>query len=328
MKRRAKFISMAIFTLTASSNGASAGEWVGPDILNFSSSGWTTVGGNNFTNWGWSTNADGGCRKRWGVGTTVDTRHVKPLAVLSEKRYRITGNVTAHDGNIGGNIGDIRTRMEVPGLAATPWQNSGQHYHTVEGIAPVSNVEFRLVANIVSITYPTQNPGGGFECLEMRQVIRDPQMDIFETALETQTDAPNSDFATIEIQMFSTSNADEPTTWEIDWGDGVVEQFPSLNGPESHTYQLVAGEDMREWIATLTGNNIAGIGQDTVAVVVTRRPPCPADLTGDGMLNFFDVSTFLTFYQLGDLTVDFTGDGELNFFDVSAFLNAFTAGCP
>jgi endonuclease I len=55
---------------------------------------------------------------------------------------------------------------------------------------------------------------------------------------------------------------------------------------------------------------------------------CTADLTGDGVLNFFDVSAFLSSYSGGDLSVDFTGDGVLNFFDVSAFLNAYTAGCP
>ncbi|PCI07283.1 hypothetical protein COB72_10480 [bacterium] len=55
---------------------------------------------------------------------------------------------------------------------------------------------------------------------------------------------------------------------------------------------------------------------------------CTADLTGDGSLNFFDVSAFLTFFQIEDAIADFTGDGEFNFFDVSAFLNAFAAGCP
>jgi hypothetical protein len=55
---------------------------------------------------------------------------------------------------------------------------------------------------------------------------------------------------------------------------------------------------------------------------------CPADLDGDGDYDFFDVSAFLTYFQLGDLTADFTGDGELSFFDVSAYLNAFNAGCP
>lgn len=55
---------------------------------------------------------------------------------------------------------------------------------------------------------------------------------------------------------------------------------------------------------------------------------CPADITGDGLLNFFDVSAFLGAFASADLSADFTGDGMLNFFDVSAFLNAFGAGCP
>lgn len=55
---------------------------------------------------------------------------------------------------------------------------------------------------------------------------------------------------------------------------------------------------------------------------------CAADLNGDGALNFFDVSVFLSAFASGDLAADFTGDGLLNFFDVSAFLGAFAAGCP
>lgn len=56
--------------------------------------------------------------------------------------------------------------------------------------------------------------------------------------------------------------------------------------------------------------------------------PCPADLTGDGLLNFFDVSAFLSAFTANDLAADFTDDGVWNFFDVSAFLAAFSAGCP
>ena len=55
---------------------------------------------------------------------------------------------------------------------------------------------------------------------------------------------------------------------------------------------------------------------------------CPADLNGDGSLNFFDVSSFLGAYSAMDPSADFTGDGALNFFDVSAFLGAFSGGCP
>jgi hypothetical protein len=50
--------------------------------------------------------------------------------------------------------------------------------------------------------------------------------------------------------------------------------------------------------------------------------PCPADLTGEGSLNFLDVSYFLS------NTVNYNGDSSFNFLDVSAFLQDFGAGCP
>ena len=56
--------------------------------------------------------------------------------------------------------------------------------------------------------------------------------------------------------------------------------------------------------------------------------PCPADLTGDGNLNFLDVSAYLTAFGNMDPIADFEADGSFNFLDVSAFLAAFGAGCP
>jgi FG-GAP repeat len=71
-------------------------------------------------------------------------------------------------------------------------------------------------------------------------------------------------------------------------------------------------------------------GSDSGSAYVFAVPgeDCPADLTGDGSLNFFDVSAFLTAFASEDPAADFTGDGAFNFFDVSAFLAAFAAGCP
>ena len=69
-------------------------------------------------------------------------------------------------------------------------------------------------------------------------------------------------------------------------------------------------------------------GRMTGKIVVEAPASCPADLTGDGMLNFFDVSAFLSAYNAMDPIADFTGDGMYNFFDVSAFLGAYNAGCP
>ncbi|MFK7883665.1 MAG: GC-type dockerin domain-anchored protein [Phycisphaerales bacterium] len=63
---------------------------------------------------------------------------------------------------------------------------------------------------------------------------------------------------------------------------------------------------------------------------------CPADFFpaggGDGLLNFFDISQFISLYNAQDQLADFfpvgQGDGVLNFFDISAFITAYNAGCP
>ena len=69
----------------------------------------------------------------------------------------------------------------------------------------------------------------------------------------------------------------------------------------------------------------ADVALDSIAVI---EPPCPADLNGDGMLNFFDVSVFLAAIGNQDPAADFNNDGMVNFFDISAFLAAFNVGCP
>lgn len=78
----------------------------------------------------------------------------------------------------------------------------------------------------------------------------------------------------------------------------------------------------------LGDGSVVEAGVDAVKLLSFDCNPCVADLNGDGDLNFFDVSAFLTAFNSGDLSADFTGDGVLNFFDVSDFLSAFSAGCP
>jgi hypothetical protein len=57
-------------------------------------------------------------------------------------------------------------------------------------------------------------------------------------------------------------------------------------------------------------------------------PPCPADFTQEGDLNFLDISAFLAAYSSQDTAADFNTDGSFNFLDISEFLSAFAAGCP
>ncbi len=78
-----------------------------------------------------------------------------------------------------------------------------------------------------------------------------------------------------------------------------------------------------QWVAT----GKSPIVEMDIATLMLEAP-CPADLTGDGELDFFDVSDFLDAFGAQDPIADFTGDGEFDFFDVSDFLDAFGAGCP
>jgi hypothetical protein len=52
----------------------------------------------------------------------------------------------------------------------------------------------------------------------------------------------------------------------------------------------------------------------------------------DGILNFFDISTFVSLYNAQDPAADFFpaagGDGNFNFFDISTFIGEYNAGCP
>ncbi len=68
--------------------------------------------------------------------------------------------------------------------------------------------------------------------------------------------------------------------------------------------------------------------QLTATLQVPSAGVCEADLTGDGNLDFFDISAFLNGFNTQDPIADFDNNGAWDFFDVSAFLNAFNAGCP
>jgi ligand-binding sensor domain-containing protein len=101
--------------------------------------------------------------------------------------------------------------------------------------------------------------------------------------------------------------------------DGVWRVWQQGSSPLPHNQindiqSRVTADGYEIWIGTAS---------EAVAVIsVEGEMGCPADLTGDGVLNFFDVSAFL------NTLPDFNNDGAFNFFDVSAFLKAFTAGCP
>ena len=54
---------------------------------------------------------------------------------------------------------------------------------------------------------------------------------------------------------------------------------------------------------------------------------CPADVNGDGFLDFFDYDDFVSAFESGGSVADFNGDGFVDFFDYDDFVGAFETGC-
>jgi len=157
---------------------------------------------------------------------------------------------------------------------------------------------------------------------------------------------------------FLTDDLTDPNKWEFPLGTIIpahgylviwADNEP-LQGPLHATFKLSGGGESIG-LFDRTTNQLAQIDALTYAAQTTdisqgRSPdgtPClaffdpspnqpnpagRADLTGDGTLDFFDISAFLTAFGNQDPVADFTNDGVFDFFDISAFLTAFSAGCP
>lgn len=74
----------------------------------------------------------------------------------------------------------------------------------------------------------------------------------------------------------------------------------------------------------ISGN---GGGEHCQLIPIDAPPACPADLTGDGVLDFFDVQAFLNAFAGSAEVADWNADGVFNFFDVQGFLNDYSIGC-
>jgi len=143
------------------------------------------------------------------------------------------------------------------------------------------------------------------------------------------SEANNADWSTYSI-TFDPNATQLPAGWEGYGAEDPVTFEPML--PDGVSFSdVLSGVDE---IAFTTfepgfffGFTDFELGIDNLSITRSTAS-CAADINSDGVLNFFDVSAFLSAFAAADLIADFTDDGQLNFFDVSAFLNAFSAGCP
>tara|TARA_R110002072_G_scaffold42064_12_gene118116 strand:+ start:62587 stop:64044 length:1458 start_codon:yes stop_codon:yes gene_type:complete len=119
----------------------------------------------------------------------------------------------------------------------------------------------------------------------------------------------------------------------IDLADGSILRTFTSNRAQAFLAGTLSGagdangDGIMDYILAANGDNG---NRGAVYVIAGRdhRTTPSADLTNDGLLDFFDVSAFLDAFAKKQDPADFTYDGLFDFFDVSAFLDAFGAGCP
>ena len=128
------------------------------------------------------------------------------------------------------------------------------------------------------------------------------------------------------------------TGWLHRWAarDAAAVTVGSGGAPDIYATpeQALAAAPLRQLRICETGTVIFLVGDslctDNDGGVSLRIEPsgCPADLTVDGSLDFFDFLEFQNLFAAGSRRADFDCSGTLDFFDFLAFQNEFAAGCP
>ncbi len=130
------------------------------------------------------------------------------------------------------------------------------------------------------------------------------------------------------------------------WDDTTFAVPGNAARAEVRTYYQTASREYIEFLRDRNTTNTAGqvlyvqwelLGKSPPVEMtfgqLAFEPPCAADLfpagNPDGVLNFFDLATYLDYYNNQNPAADFAAPfGVLNFFDLAAFLDAYNAGCP
>ena len=238
------------------------------------------------------------------------------------------------DSNGNGSI-DIPTNASVIGgyenfeTLKAPLYNSGNptglYRQTIDATQMSEGYHYLSV-----IAFRHRNAGTTPIFREVRKVVyidREPPMiELEEAGLVTDDDHPQFtvnllDRTAKQIYMFL----------NLDQGVDPLSLIGSSNQVipyDRFTYKYGFDAGLVEGVNIVTVVAVEDSGNARILNETITLSTCAADLNNDGVLNFFDVSAFLSAFSSQNSSADFNNDGLFNFFDVSAFLSAFSAGCP
>jgi len=123
-------------------------------------------------------------------------------------------------------------------------------------------------------------------------------------------------------------------TWQNIWDHSGGSFQETSWSPVSYDVSAMAdgqSDFQVRWVMGTTDGSVTYGGWNIDDIVFSGVLPidlCQADYTGDGVLDFFDISAFLTLFSDNDPSADINQDAQWDFFDISAFLTLFSAGCP
>ena len=110
--------------------------------------------------------------------------------------------------------------------------------------------------------------------------------------------------------------------------DGVWVQSGTIENPSAQSDSLFGARMGLDGDTAMIASPRADENIGSVSVYDLGCIVCNADITGDGSLNYFDLSAFISAFLTMDLKADFDNNGIHDFADVTEFLNAYSNGCP
>lgn len=133
----------------------------------------------------------------------------------------------------------------------------------------------------------------------------------------------------VNFYSFSPGGPADGFIWTADGGMVKADDFVAALGLD------IAGDIHIRSVNAMSadGSTIAvdGIHPTTFALVsaiIRITNDCPADLTGDGLLDLSDINAFVAGFVTQDPIADMNGDEIFDLADINAFVASFIAGCP
>ncbi|MBO6513974.1 MAG: hypothetical protein JJ974_08425 [Phycisphaerales bacterium] len=173
--------------------------------------------------------------------------------------------------------------------------------------------------------------GRPFNLVSAEQLLKEIYREVDPIESGTATGSVIERGGSVEITPMQPLNQDLAVLWYLD----DVVQTQLIGATEVSTDDLVLDGGSHELRVVVTDMTPWVRDEAMRAQFMTEERvytiaglPCPADLTGEGDLDFFDIGAFLTYYEAEDSRADFNDDGLFDFFDIAGFLSAYSAGCP